>query len=143
MAVVEVGNPDNPPDEQTGHGSVAHPFAVGKYEVTLEQYLRFLNAVATQPNSSAEIKRDALLDLWVSDMKSTHDYVSKDGLIARAGQGTEEAPFVFTEVPDPAWGTRSGQRGMLNISWFAAARFANWMHNGATATADTETGWGH
>lgn len=140
MAVVEVGNPDNPPDEQTGHGSVAHPFAMGKYEVTLEQYLRFLNAVATRPNSLTEIKRDALLELWIADMKNTHDYVSKDGLIARTGQGTEEAPFVFTEVPDPVWGTRSGQRGMLNISWFAAARFANWMHNGATTTADTETG---
>lgn len=140
MAVVEVGNAGNPADVQTGLGAVTYPFAIGKYEVTLEQYLRFLNTVATRPYALPADKRDALIELWVLDMQKTHDYVSKDGLIARTGQGTTEAPFVFTEIPDPNWDTRSGQRGMLNISWFAAARFANWMHNGATATADTETG---
>lgn len=140
MTVVEVGDPGNPADTQTGLGAVAEPFAIGRYEVTLDQYLSFLNAVATKPHVSNAFKRDALLELWLPDMKNTHDYVSKDGLIARTGQGTAEAPFFFKETPDPVWGARSGQRGMLNISWFAAARFANWMHNGATLEADTENG---
>jgi formylglycine-generating enzyme required for sulfatase activity len=140
MTFVEVGDPGNPADTQTGLGAVAEPFSIGQHEVTLEQYLRFLNAVATQPQASDSSKREALLELWLPDMKNTHDYVSKDGLIERTGLGTTESPFVFKEVPDPIWGARSGQRGMLNISWFAAARFANWMHHSATADADTETG---
>jgi len=140
MAVVEIGAPGNPPDVQTGFGAVAQPYALGKYEVTLEQYLDFLNAVATRPDALPANRREAILELWLTDMQMTHDYVSKDGLIARAGQGTAQAPYVFTQIPDPAWGARAGKRGMLNISWFAAARFANWMHHGATAHADTETG---
>jgi len=140
ITVVEVGDPGNPADTQTGLGSVAQSFAIGKYEITLEQYLHFLNAVATRPYSLPEAKRQAILDLWLEDMQKTHDYVSKDGLIERLGQGTDASPFIFREIPDTQWGERSGKRAMLNISWFAAARFANWMHHGATDIAETETG---
>lgn len=140
MSVVDVGDAGNPADTQTGLGSVAQAFAISQYEVTLEQYVRFLNAVATRPYALAPNKQEAVLELWLPEMKETHDYVSKDGLIGRTGLGTAESPFVFQEVPDSTWGALSGKRGMLNISWFSAARFANWMHNGATAEADTETG---
>ncbi len=116
MAVVEVGDSGNPSDTQTGLGTVAQPFALGKYEVTLDQYLCFLNAIATKPRELPVEIRGAILELWLPEMKETHEYVSKDGLIDRKGHGTTKSPFTFKEVPDPTWGTRSGQRGMLNIS---------------------------
>lgn len=130
---VNVIDAGNPPDSDTGFGAVDHDFAIGTYEVTVTQYLAFLDAVAKVPASPA------IEDLWVEDMQKTYSYVSP-GLIARSGSGTAADPYVFTAVADPALGADSGRRPILNISWFSAARFANWMHNGATATSSTETG---
>ena len=45
LDTVTVGNPGNP-DDATGYGGVATTYAIGKYEVTLNQYTEFLNAVA-------------------------------------------------------------------------------------------------
>ena len=45
METVTVGNPGNP-DHTTGYGGVATTYAIGKYEVTLNQYREFLAAVA-------------------------------------------------------------------------------------------------
>ena len=48
-----VGDPGNPPDTQimddgtTGYGSVPYVYQMGKYDVTVGQYVQFLNAVAT------------------------------------------------------------------------------------------------
>ncbi|MEI6714327.1 MAG: hypothetical protein WCO60_11280 [Verrucomicrobiota bacterium] len=44
MEWVTVGNPGNLPDK-TGYGAVAYEYQIGKYEVTVEQYAEFLNAV--------------------------------------------------------------------------------------------------
>lgn len=44
--MVPIGNPGNANDI-TGFGAVAYPYQMGKYEVTIEQYTAFLNAVAT------------------------------------------------------------------------------------------------
>jgi formylglycine-generating enzyme len=49
---VPVGNPGNPADTvvmddgTTGYGSVAYSYAIDKYDVTVGQYVAFLNAVA-------------------------------------------------------------------------------------------------
>jgi formylglycine-generating enzyme required for sulfatase activity len=141
---VNVGDAGNPPDDTpgTGFGAVSYDYAIGKYEITVSQYLTFLNAVA-----SVTTAKPWLEDLWVCDMRSrpskyecgTKEYVTP-GLINRTGSGTSADPYVYTEVPDTTLGASSGQRAILNISWFSAARFANWVHNGATNTASTETG---
>lgn len=133
METVNVGDPGNPADTDTGYGAVSQAYAIGKYEVTVSQYVAFLNAVAKVPPNSA------IEDLWNMDMYDTASYVS-GGLIQRTGSGTNVAPYVYAEVPDTALGANSGKRAMLNISWFSAARFANWVHNGATTSASTETG---
>ncbi len=133
IETVNVTDAGNPPDADTGRGSVDHDFAIGSGEVTVGQYLDFLNAVATVPASPA------VEALWSADMQETKGYVSA-GLIARTGAGTSSGPYAYTEIPDPVLGADSSRRGILNISWFSAARFANWLHNGATPTADTETG---
>ena len=48
LDVVTIGDPGNPHDPATGglYGGVAATYAIGKYEVTLNQYAAFLNAVA-------------------------------------------------------------------------------------------------
>ena len=130
--MVTVGDARNPADTETGFGAVGYEYAIGQYEITVDQYVTFLNAVAAAPNDPA------IADLWQESMKETKDYVSVEGLIA--GTGTPNDPYVYSTVPDANWGQDAGRRAILEISWFAAARFANWLHNGATAGADTETG---
>src|SRR5262245_16206402 len=54
IEMVPVGNPGNAPDtryDATGFGSVGYNYQIGKYEVTVGQYIEFLNAVAkADPN---------------------------------------------------------------------------------------------
>lgn len=133
IETVNVTDAGNPADTDTTYGAVSYDYAIGKYETTVSQYVIFLNAVAAVPASSA------IEALWNIDMEDTAGYVS-GGLIARTGSGTTLNPYVYTEIPDTSLGQNSGQRAILNISWFSAARFANWLHNGATTSASTETG---
>lgn len=138
--VLEVGDVRNAADAETGHGAVDYAFAIGRHEVTVGQYLTFLNTVAADLSALPPDKRGALEELWQEDMINTHSYVLPNGMISRNGSGTREDPYVYREVPDPALGEASSHRGVLNISWFAAARFANWMHNGGRPDSTTETG---
>jgi formylglycine-generating enzyme len=133
IETVPVGNPNNPKDPQTGLGAVPYEYAIGKYVVTIGQYVTFLNAKATVTTNPA------LINLWNKDMAEPASYVS-EGFIKRTGSGTQADPFLYTEIADPALGTNSSNRAICNISWFSAARFANWMNNGATKLADTESG---
>jgi formylglycine-generating enzyme required for sulfatase activity len=133
IETVPVGNPGNPKDPQTGFGTVSYEYEIGKYVVTVGQYLAFLNAKA------AVTTNPALTNLWNEDMQEPAGYVSA-GFIKRTGTGTQADPFLYAEIPDAALGTNSSNRAICNISWFSAARFANWMNNGATKDADTESG---
>ncbi len=116
---VTVGNPGNPSDV-TGHGSVRHVFEIGKCEVTVGQWVEFLNAVArTDPHR-----------LWKSEMADAGLVETHTRIIERRGEsgafeyrafpGTERFPVVFVNLTD-------------------AMRFANWLHNGCGA-GDTESG---
>lgn len=134
IETVNVGDAGNLADADTGYGAVSDPYAIGKYEVTVGQYVEFLNAVA------AITDKDAIRDLWNLDMQNLKSYVSAVGLIARTGLGTSAQPYIYAEIVDSSLGANSSKRAILNISWFSAARFANWLHNGATASASTETG---
>jgi formylglycine-generating enzyme required for sulfatase activity len=111
---VTVGNVGNSATT-AGWGSVAHEYKIAKYETTVGQYCEFLNSVA---------KSDPY-QLYTS-------YMSKY----------------------PVWGiTRSGVSGNYSysligrcdnkpityVSWFDAARFCNWLHNGQ-GSGSTETG---
>lgn len=138
--VVIVGDLGNAPDAETGLGQVDEAFAIGKYEITVEQYVAFLNTVAARPSTLVEGKHEAIEELWQQDMFETHAYVAPNGVVARSGSGTAEDPYIYREIHDAKLGTQSPRRAILNISWFAAARFANWLHNGGTAASDTEDG---
>jgi formylglycine-generating enzyme required for sulfatase activity len=118
---VTVGNANNAADTADGdlftpgvqrYGAVAHTYQIGKYEVTNAQYGAFLNAAA---------KTDSY-GLYNSSMSSYG--------ITRGG-----SPDSYTYS---VTGTLAN-RPVVFVSWFDAARFANWMVNGQ-GSGSTETG---
>ena len=108
-------------------GSVSNSFRIALNEVTVGQYAAFLNAVATVRNASNRVVVNSLYN------RATMSGPKNVSGISRRGRGTTASPFVYEPI-----GNRD--HPMANVTWFGAARFANWMHNGATNGADTETG---
>jgi sulfatase modifying factor 1 len=116
--MVTVGDPNNTADD-TGYGAVADEYRIGKYEVTIQQYTDFLNAVAaTDPYS-----------LYNTSMASNLNIAG----ISRAGSS---GSYTYSVINN---GGLSGNRPITYVSWFDAARFANWMQNGQ-GSGSTETG---
>lgn len=100
-------------------GAVSSLFKMSKYETTNEQYAEFLNTVdptGSNPNS-----------IWTTSMQTdANGGISRD---LAAANGSKYA-------------TKSGMapKPVLFTTWWSAARFANWMNNGATSGSSTETG---
>jgi formylglycine-generating enzyme len=122
IETVTVGDAGNAADT-TGYGAVADVFAIGKYEVTISQYSTFLNSVASVTSSNY------VVNLWNASMTSNLNIAG----ISRSGSGTLASPYSYSVIG-------SGNRPISYVSWFDAARFANWLNNGATNGASTETG---
>jgi len=116
--MVTVGNPGNANDT-TGYGAVNYSYQIGKYDVTIGQYTEFLNAVAKTDTYS----------LYNTNMA---DDLNVAG-IARTGDSGSYTYSVMTN------GGNSANRPITYVSWFDAARFANWMQNGQ-GSGSTETG---
>ncbi len=81
IETVPVMNMGNESDTETGFGKVDYNFAIGKYIITVGQYLVFLNTKASVTD------KQAIIDLWNIDMEDPASYVS-DGFIKRTGSGT-------------------------------------------------------
>ena len=110
--LVTVGDAGNSMDD-TGYGAVTNVFAIGQYEVSLSQYVTFLNAVAATDTYS----------LYNANMAT---FLNTAGISRTGGSGSYSYALVG-----------SGSRPVSYVSWFDAARFANWMQNGATAGSST------
>ncbi len=119
---VTVGDPGNSNDTVNGvnpnYGAVADTYRIGKYEVTNAQYTEFLNTVDSTGANPNGI------------------YNANMGSNARGG---------ITLTPGAANGSKYSVRANMGnkpvnfVSWYDAARFANWMHNGQGA-GSTESG---
>jgi formylglycine-generating enzyme required for sulfatase activity len=120
--LVTVGDAGNAADTTT-YGAVADVFDIGKYEVTIGQYNTFLNSVAAVTSDTY------IVNLWNANMTSNLNIAG----ISRSGSGILGDPYSYSVLG-------SGSRPITYVSWFDAARFANWMNNGATNGASTETG---
>jgi sulfatase modifying factor 1 len=133
IETVTVGDAGNAPDPATGYGAVSNVFAIGKYEVTISQYTAFLNSVARTNTNSY------IVNLWSAQMT-----VEAIAGISRSGSGSLASPYSYSVIGPsgitPAGASSPGNRPIAYVTWFNAARFANWMHNGATNGASTETG---
>ena len=112
---VWVGNPGNAADSTT-YGAVADVFAFGKDEVTIGQYITFLNSAASVTSVSY------MVNLWNASITSDHNIIG----ISRSGDGTLARPYSYSVLGN-------GNRPITYVSWLGAARFADWMNNGATA----------
>ena len=119
---VTVGDAGNAADTN-GLGAVADVFAMGKYEVTIGQYSTFLNSVASVTSESY------IVNLWNAGMATDLNIAG----ISRSGSGSLASPYSYSVIG-------SGNRPIAYVSWFDAARFANWVNNGAINGASTETG---
>lgn len=116
MPTVPVGNAGNANDPGGGQrGAVSYQYDIGIYEVTNAQYAEFLNAVA---------QTDSTL-LYNDNMQSN----AKGGII-RSG-----APGSYTYATKD----NMGNKPVNFVSWYNAARMANWMSNGQ-GSGDTESG---
>lgn len=117
---VPVGNAGNAADPATGglYGAVAYAYQIGKYEVTNGQYTAFLNAVdPTGANANG---------IYNIDMGRT----ARGGITFTSGAANGAKYTVRSSM---------GDKPVNFVSWYDAARFANWLHNGQGA-GDTETG---
>jgi formylglycine-generating enzyme required for sulfatase activity len=98
---------------------VATSFQIMKFEWTNSQYAGFLNSVdpnGTNPNSV---------------------YNASMGSDARGGISLTSGAAAGSKY---AAKTNMGDKPVNYVTWFDAARVANWLMNGATGTSSTETG---
>ena len=84
--------------------------------MTISQYTTFLNSAASVTSDSY------IVNLWNANMTSNLNIAG----ISRSGSGTLASPYSYSVIG-------SGNRPISSASWYDAARFANWLHNGATA----------
>jgi formylglycine-generating enzyme len=105
---VTVGDPGNAADDTT-YGAVADAFQIMKFEFTNSQYTDFLNAVdpsGTNPNA-----------VYSADMGSN----ARGGISFTSGAASGSKYAVKTNM---------GDKPVNYVSWFDAARVANWLQNG-------------
>jgi len=114
--MVTVGHAGNANDTVgSGYGAVAYDYQIGKYDVTIDQYTAFLNAVAATDTYS----------LYNSNMGT-------DGNSMGISQSGSTGSYTYSVIG-------SANRPITYVSWFDSARFANWMANGQPTGAQTST----
>jgi formylglycine-generating enzyme len=126
LETVRVGDAGNAVDTRYsgGYGAVGYAYNISKYEVTIEQYVDFLNAKA---------KSDPY-QLWNSSMA----YADNQGCnIQRSGGSGAYVYVVGTGSASDSivWGNRP----VYDVSYWSTLRFTNWLGNGQ-GNGDTETG---
>jgi hypothetical protein len=116
IETVTVGNPGNAGEVQFDgtFGGVNYTYRIGKYEVTASQYATFLNAVAAADTYGLYDAR-----MW------THAEGCK---IERTGSPGNHTYAVSKD---------SANRPVNFVSFGDALRFANWLHNGQPAGAQS------
>jgi formylglycine-generating enzyme required for sulfatase activity/mRNA-degrading endonuclease HigB of HigAB toxin-antitoxin module len=128
MAFVTVGDIGNSADTNTGslYGDVNYQYRIGTYEVTIGQYTAFLNAVAA----------DDPYGLYSTSMQTN---LSIAGISRSGSSGSYTYSVIAPAGVTPVGADSAADRPITYVSWFDAARFANWMHNGQ-GSGSTETG---
>jgi sulfatase modifying factor 1 len=119
IAIGNVGNANDTvnPAPAANYGSVSYEYNIGKTEVTTAQYVAFLNATASTVDTYQ------LYNAGMANMGGIGVGISQTG-------GTI-VNFTYTV-------TGGGEnRPVAFVSWFDAARFANWLVNGQGTITET------
>jgi len=114
---VTVGDPGNAADT-TGYGAVTESYRIMKFEFTNSQYVAFLNAVDPDGNNPNFV------------------YNGSMGSNARGGISFTDGAASGSKY---AAKTNMGDKPVNYVSWWDAARVANWLQNGQ-GSGSTETG---
>jgi len=115
IEAVTVGDAWNTADT-TGYGAVNHNYNIGKYKVTVDQYVEFLDH-----HHHSHLSFSPPQYFW----DANH--------IARSGSGTDADPYSYSV--DPLYANNP----VIYVSYWDACRFVNWLGNGQ-GDGDTETG---
>ena len=116
IEMVSVGNAKNKADANQ-RGRVDYQYKIGKYEVSLEQYTAFLNAVAAQDPYGLY-----------------NPQLMNNPLTAGITRSGENGKYTYSTIPG------SEEFPITGINWFDAARFINWLSNGQpTGPCDATT----
>lgn len=119
IETVPIGNAGNPVESPFGRfGSVPYEYRIGKFEVTNDQYVDFLNAVDPEGTNSLGLYKVGL----------PFDGPGGIDFDVGAPKGSK-----YTSKP----GRSNNPVNMVN--WYDGLRFANWLHNGQ-GSGETETG---
>ena len=114
-AAQSAANRDHVFSSGDGRGAVAYQYNIARNETTLAEYTAFLNAAAAADP----------YNLYNPSMESNANIAG----ISRSGTS---GSFSYSVIG-------SGDRPVTYVSWFDAARFVNWLHNGQ-GSGSTETG---
>jgi formylglycine-generating enzyme required for sulfatase activity len=126
IAMVPVGDAGNAADPATGYGAVPYNYNIGKYDVTVGQYVAFLNSVATKSDSYGLYSPGMATDLPTIDIIQNGSAPNYSYAVTGTAPGAANMP-------------------VFDVSWGDAARFCNWLANGqptsgTESTGTTETG---
>jgi formylglycine-generating enzyme required for sulfatase activity len=122
LSFIDIGNTNNSSDNNTfyqivnnnaiatgivGLGSVSHNYRISKYEITNNQYVKFLNA----------INKTQISGLY--DSRMTSSFIGGINISGTNGSYT--------------YSTKSGMNDMpvAYINYLSSIRFTNWLHNGS------------
>jgi formylglycine-generating enzyme required for sulfatase activity len=101
-----------------GVGSVTYSYFTGKYTVTNDDYIEFLNAVAASDDDQK---------YWLAVPGGDTQWTSTRGIVRSGVSGS------YTYAPQ----LNMGDKPVNYVSLASAARYCNWLHNNY---GDTETG---
>jgi hypothetical protein len=111
--MVRVSDINNAADVN-GLGDISYAYYMSKYEITNNEYVEFLNAVA---------KTDTY-ELYSSSMSS-----SGLGGISRSGSSGN---YVYTVKEN------KNNKPVNSVTWYSCARYCNWLHNGKPTGSGAE-----
>ena len=123
-----VGHPNNAADAN-GKGTVAYEFEIMRHEVTVAEYVDFLNAVASQSDPH-QLWQRAMGEHVITDLGQGGIRKDVPQCILRQGESGN-----WNYVPAVGWDSKP----VIFVTFFSALRYANWLHNGR-GQGDTETG---
>ena len=132
LQFVTVGNAGNVADPANGslYGAVPYNYNIGKYDVTVGQYVAFLNSVATKSDPYG---------LYYSGMAPGNGIGMPTIGIVQSG-----SPGSYSYTVGGSY-SQAANCPIYDVSWGDAARFVNWLANGqptsgTESTGTTETG---